>query len=330
MLRDILRGKDPQIAAAAQVIARVSPDIVLLTGFDWDLDLAALGAFRDRLGVQGPQFGHMLSLRPNTGMATGLDLDGDGMTGGARDAQGYGRYPGEGGMAILSRYPFGPRPRDFTGFLWKDLAANLIPEGFYSDEALEVLRLSTTGHWDVAVQVPGQDIRLLSYLASPPVFDGPEDRNGRRNSDETRFWALYLDGKLGPAPGGPFVILGDANLDPQDGDGRGAAMRELLARADVQDPKPQSRGGVAAAADQGGPNAEQSGDPGLDTADWSEEKGPGNLRVDYVLPSRDFRVLDAGVFWPAPGTPDADLLSVKGTAASRHRLVWVDLVLEGD
>lgn len=324
LLRDILRGKDPRIAAAAGVIAHVAPDILLLTGFDWDLRLAALGAFRDRLGAAGVRYEHMLSLRPNTGMATGLDLDRDGRTGGARDAQGFGRYPGEGGMAILSRYPFAPELRDFSAFLWKDLPGNLIPPGYYPDEVLEVLRLPTTGHWDVGVKLGGREIRLLSYLASPPVFDGPEDRNGRRNSDETRFWQLYLDGQIaGGPPPGPFVIIGDANLDPEDGDGRGDAMRDLLARPDLQDPLPQSAGGAAAATAQGGPNAAHRGPPSLDTADWSEEKGPGNLRVDYVLPSRAFKVLDAGVFWPATAGSGAQ-------EASRHRLVWVDVRLRDD
>ena len=131
----------------------------------------------------------------------------------------------------------------------------------------------------------------------------------------------YLDGGLAwAAPKAPFVILGDGNLDPEDGDGRRAAIIALLSDPRLQDPAPTSDGGRAAAK-QGGPNAAQRGDTARDTADWPEDTGPGNLRVDYVLPSADLRVTSSGVYWPPPGTPDADLAAT----ASRHRLVWVDL-----
>ena len=47
------------------------------------------------------------------------------------------------------------------------------------------------------------------------------------------------------------------------------------------------------------------------------------MRVDYVLPSKGFKVLDAGVFWPKRGAPGSDWVT-----ASDHRLVWVDLSRE--
>jgi hypothetical protein len=67
-----------------------------------------------------------------------------------------------------------------------------------------------------------------------------------------------------------------------------------------------------------------------DTADWPEEGGPGNLRVDYVLPSTGLEIVGSGVFWPAPGDPLARLTEIKGRdrASSDHRLVWVDIRLE--
>lgn len=327
LLRDILRGKDAQIDAVVAVIGAADPDILLLTGIDYDLSLAALGALRDRLNASGQGYGHIMALRPNTGMQTGLDLDRDGRIGGPGDAQGYGRFSGEGGMAILSRFPIAPDHRDLSGTLWKDLPGNIMPKAFYPGGAADVLRLPTTGHWDIGIDLGARRLRLLSYYASPPVFDGPEDRNGRRNHDETQLWQLYLDGKLGPPPQAPFVILGDANLDPVDGDGRGRAMRALLARRDVQDPRPSSPGGAEAAALQGGANRGQGGDPALDTADWKDEGGPGNLRVDYVLPSSDLVVLGAGVVWPLAGDSAAKPPAPVVAAASRHRLVWVDLAL---
>lgn len=323
LLRDILKGDDPAVTVAADVIAEVAPDVLLLTGFDYDLRNAALGAFRDHLEERGAVYPHVFSRRPNTGIDSGFDLDGNGRLGEPRDMQGFGRFAGEGGMAILSRFPFRSNAKDISTLLWRDLPGAILPEGFYAEPALDVLRLSSTAHWDVPITVAGQEVRLLAYHAGPPVFDGPEDRNGRRNHDETRLWNLYLEGTIGSGVTQPFVILGDANLDPADGEGRGAAMKALIARSDVQDPRPRSPGGIAAA------NPEHRGNPGLDTADWRDEDGPGNLRVDYVLPSTAFRVLDAGVFWPAPSDPKAALLGLEEEGATRHRLVWVDLELEG-
>jgi len=115
--------------------------------------------------------------------------------------------------------------------------------------------------------------------------------------------------------------LGDANLDPEDGAGLHEAIRDLLADPRLQDPRPASAGAAAAARLQGGANTRQTGDPAQDTADWKDTPGPGNLRVDYVLPSRDLKVTTSGVVWPAPGAPLAD---AAGTA-SRHHLVWVDV-----
>ncbi len=302
------------------MIAAAAPDVLLLTGFDYDLDLVALNAFAGRIAEAGGRYPHLFALRPNTGWATGIDLDGDGRTGGPGDAQGFGGFAGEGGMAVLSRLPLGPA-QDYSGFLWRDLPDGLIDGAGLSAEAASVQRLSSTGHWAVPVDLPGGGtLTLLAWHGSPPVFDGPEDRNGRRNHDEAAFWSRLLDGALPFAPPvGPLVLLGDANLDPVDGDGRPEALEALLAGPRFQDPHPASEGAVAS----DGANAAQKGDAALDTADWPDDPGPGNLRVDYVLPSAGLRVTAAGVWWPEPGSEAAALA---GTA-SRHRLVWVDLDL---
>ena len=157
------------------------------------------------------------------------------------------------------------------------------------------------------IQPPDDNtITLMTFSATPPVFDGPEDQNGLRNADEIKLWTRVLDDKLGTAPEGNFVILGTANLDPFKGEGRHEALHTLLSHPKLQDPAPTSAHGT-------------------DTVDWSDPK-PGDMRVDYVLPSTDWRVIDAGVFWPAPEDADHDLLIFKDTPASRHRLVWVDVV----
>ncbi len=302
LLRDLRRG-DPQAEAAASVIAAAQPDVLVLLGFDYDHGGVALSAFADLLGRQDAVYPHRFAIRPNTGMATGLDLDGDGRTGDPRDAQGYGRFAGEGGMAILSRLPIREAEvRDLSGFLWRDLPGALIPPGTAPD-VLAVQRLSTTGHWEVPLDLPtGGTIRLLVWHASPPVFDGPEDRNGRRNHDEAALWLRLLEGALPmPAPALPYVLIGNANLDPQRAEGRPEALRALLARGD---PEP-------------------TGSEGAATADFSANEGPGLIRADYVLPSADLTVTDAGVDWPPPSDPRRTTVE----AASRHRLVWVDVQL---
>ncbi|MEI2807408.1 endonuclease/exonuclease/phosphatase family protein [Albidovulum sp.] len=321
LLRDILTAKDPQVEAAAAVIAAAGPDVILLTGIDYDLDGVALAAFAGRVAAAGADYPHRVALRPNTGMATGLDLDGDGRTGGPGDAQGFGRFAGEGGMAVLSRLPLG-QTTDYSAFLWRDLPGNLMAGAGLPEEVAAVQRLSTTGHWAVPVALTdGGSLTLLAWLATPPVFDGPEDRNGRRNHDEAAFWQRLLDGDLPfAAPAAPFILLGDANLDPVDGEGQAAALLSLLGDARLQDVRPESPG--AAAAGQGGANAHHQGQATLDTADWPDDPGPGNMRVDYVLPSAGLAVEKAGVWWPAPGAA-AD----RAAAASRHRLVYVDIRL---
>ena len=70
-------------------------------------------------------------------------------------------------------------------------------------------------------------------------------------------------------------------------------------------------------------NDSHIGDPALDTVDWSDDTGPGNLRVSYVLPDAGLKVTDSGVFWPLPDDPLYELLR----DGPRHRLVWVDLEL---
>ncbi len=315
LLRDILRGKDPQIEAVLAVISTVRPDIILLLDFDFDLENHALAAFRNALLENGgPDYPYLFALPPNSGLATGLDMDNNGRLNEPRDAQGYGRFSGQGAMALLSRLPIErEKVRDFSALLWRDLPGALLPmqdgKPFLSPEASAIQRLSSVGHWQVPVRLAdGRLLSLLAFHATTPVFDGPEDRNGRRNHDEVMFWSLLLDGALPfPAPEPPFVLLGDANLDPEAGEGLRSAITALLGHPSLQDPRPTSRGAAAV------------GKP-TDTVDW-DEPTPGNMRVDYVLPSADIRILDSGVYWPAPGSEAGEVAAT----ASRHRLVWVDL-----
>ena len=306
LLRDILKGDDPQIEALIRVVQHADADVLVLADIDYDMHLAALEALADRIGSYPFRF----ALEPNRGKLSGVDLNGDGKIGGPQDAIGYAEFRGQSGLAILSRYPIDRSGVvDLTGFSWQDLPSPIMTTDIPTD-----FPLSTTGHWSVPITfAEGQSVHILTWHATPPVFDGPEDRNGRRNHDETSLWLAYLDGQL-PHPAPPlFVLAGVANLDPLDGDGRAEALIALLSDPRITDAKPRSDGAVEAA------NADHRGDPALDTADWPDGAGrPGNLRVDYVLPSSEFRIIDAGVLWPsASGSLSNDVMR-----ASRHRLVW--------
>jgi endonuclease/exonuclease/phosphatase family metal-dependent hydrolase len=341
--RALAEGKDRQVRAVADIIRAVRPDVLLVLELDHDREGLALGALQALLradGGAGPgiDYPHAFAGPVNTGAPSGRDLDGDGEIAGPRDAYGFGLFPGQYGMAVLSRLPLDiPALRSFQMLRWAQMPDALLPRAFYGDAA-DVLRLSSKSHWDLPVILPdGTRLHLLASHPTPPVFDGPEDRNGRRNHDEIRFWTDYLSGadwmtddagrRGGLEPQAPFVVLGDLNADPRDGDGRLGAVVGLLAHPRVSDPGARSAGAVAAAAAQGGANARHRGDPARDTADWADgARGPGNLRVDYALPSADLTVTGGGVFWPAPGAPGADLVGGgRRATSSDHRLIWVDI-----
>ena len=237
------------------------------------------------------------------------DLNADGIAGGWRDTQGFGRFRGDGSLALLSRWPIDTaKARDFSDMLWQDMPG-LNGAEVLSEPARAHQRLSSTSHWAVPVQYPGGEVWVLAFRVTPPVFDGPEDRNGLRNAAEVTLWRHFLDGAFGPPPDAPMILMGNANLDPAKGDGRRDAIRNLLRDPRLQDPRPDSPGGHSANA----PHA---------NTDWAEPR-PGKLRVSYVLPSAHWRVLGSGVHWPAPDDPTGDPVR----AAGPHRPVWAELAL---
>ena len=319
LLRDIEKGENDQILASLRVIRHANADAIVLADFDYDRNLVALNAFADRLDIYPYRF----ALAPNRGVQTGQDLDGDGRFAEPEDAQGYGRFAGDGGLAILSKIPIDMHAiQDFTELLWGDLEGNLAP-----DDTARGQRLSTTGHWIVPLEItPNQSLNLMVWHATPPVFDGPEDRNGRRNHDETALWLRVLEGRLGEMPATPYVLAGISNLDPVDGEGKTGVLTALLAHPMIADPTPTSLGASVANATDGGVNTTHNGNPASDTVDWPDTQNrPGNMRVTLALPSRDLRVFESGVLWPE------DLATSLGqdvVTASRHRLVWLDLCMQ--
>ena len=347
---DLSTPDNAQAQVIAEIIQRTRPDVVLINEFDFDP--VAVDLFRENYlevsqrGADPISYGHDFIAPSNTGIPSGFDLNNDGGVGGPDDAFGFGFFPGQFGMVVYSKHPI-VDTRTFQTFLWEDMPEALLPvdpatgEPWYSPEELEVFRLSSKSHWDVELQIGRRQVHFLVSHPTPPVFDGPEDRNGTRNHDEIRFWADYVipsrSGYIyddegvrgGIEPGEPFVIAGDQNSDPLDGDSIPGSIQQLIDHPRVNDKMtPTSTGGVWAAETQGDANDTHLSDPAEDTADFSDT-APGNLRADYVLPSKQLRIVDSAVFWPAEGEPFFELTGVFPFPSSDHRLVWVDVMVPG-
>ena len=195
---------------------------------------------------------------------------------------------------------------------------------------------------DVPIEIGRKTVHFLVSHPTPPVFDGPEDRNGTRNFDEIRFWADYISpghrsryiyddaGQHGGLkPGSLFVIAGDQNSDPLDGDSIPGSIQQLLEHPLVNTKlTPSSPGGTEQAALQGGANLSHRSDPAFDTADFFDG-APGNLRADYVLPRKNLKLLDAAVFWPLSDDPAFEPVGTFPFPSSDHRLVWIDVRVPG-
>ena len=323
----------------AEIIQRTRPDVLLLNEFNFDAAGDAARLFQENYlsigqNVTADPQGAAASINypyryrapSNTGLHSGFDLDNDGQVASsvgdsayAGDAFGFGEFPGRYGMLLLSRYPIvTDHVRTFQRFLWRDMPDALLPDqlqtpaslDWYSPEELNQVRLSSKSHWDVPVEIDGEIVHLLASHPTPPVFDGPEDRNGRRNHDEIRLWADYITpgvgdylvddhGGQGALPSAePFVILGDLNADPIGGDSLPGAIDQLLDH-------PLVNASVVPRSEFG-----------------SHITSTFGLRVDYVLPAASLQVLEAGIYAPAPFQQHFALLS-----ASDHRLVWSDVAI---
>ncbi|WP_427383961.1 endonuclease/exonuclease/phosphatase family protein [Janibacter sp. G56] len=358
LVRDLSTPDNAQAKVIAETIQRTNPDVLLINEFDYDADHEAAELFRSNYlevghnGAAPIDYPYYYVAPSNTGIPSGHDLNNNGVIAGGDDAFGFGAFPGQYGMVVYSKYPIDQDAvRTFQKFLWKDMPdANLPddpttpePADWYSPEELDVVRLSSKSHWDVPIEIGTKTVHFLVSHPTPPVFDGPEDRNGLRNNDEIRLWADYVGNRAdssyiyddegvtgGLKPGSSFVIAGDQNSDPKDGDSVEGSIDQLLQHPRVNTSvTPSSDGAVEASALQtaGGFNAAHESPAEYDTADFAE--GPGNIRADYVLPSKDLRISDAGVFWKTTTDPLYRLTGTYPFPSSDHRQVWVDVSVGG-
>ncbi|MDZ8118170.1 choice-of-anchor J domain-containing protein [Pontiella agarivorans] len=332
-----------QVQKVAEIIQRTNPDIILLNEFDYDATTQAVERLKSNYleisqnGAPPIVFPYMFLAESNTGIDSGYDLNNDGSFGTADDCFGFGEFPGQYGMVVLSKYPIDTENvRTFQKFLWKDMPGALLPNDgttdYYSAAELDVVRLSSKSHWDVPVNVDGEMVHVLASHPTPPVFDDGDadidanvfDWNGKRNHDEIRFWADYVTPGAGSyiyddngvtnqlAAGSRFVIMGDQNADADEGDSYNAAINQLLTNVNINAAfVPESEGSL-----------ESTGDTD-DTASWG-------LRADYVLPgiSYGIKLFSGGVYWPS--RTDIHYYLTKADGSSDHRLVWLDLEIFPD
>jgi hypothetical protein len=333
-------GNHPQIKNIAEIIQRVRPDIILLNEFDysqkssqdikWFIERYLKISQSNNPSIDYPYF---FAGPVNTGVDSGLDLDRDGLASGIRgDAFGFGLFPGHYGMAVLSKFPIQREQiRTFQNFLWKDMPDNLLMatkdengKDYYSPQAQQILRLSSKSHWDVPIQIGDHSLHILVSHPTPPVFDGFEDRNGKRNHDEIRFWTDYISGsergayiyddkgQRGGLAAKHFIIAGDLNASPDEGDAIKSGILGLINHPRVNDNlSPKSEGGRLHSPDN---------------SNGSEHTAGWRMRVDYVLPSSLLNVTGSGVFWPKQDDPLFRLIKDR-QSSSDHKLVWVDITV---
>jgi hypothetical protein len=395
-----------QARNVAEILQRIKADVLLVNEFDFDTagtpgassmpsplgsSSQAAALFQSNFLSSGQgnairgftqplSYGHRYTPNTNTGISSGFDLNNNGSAvttpgapGFGDDAWGFGSFGGQFGFTVYSKYEI-VGVRSFQAFKWKDMPGNLLTNDptanklttFYSPDEVAQLRLSSKNHVDVTVRINGQDVHFLTAHPTPPVFDGAEDRNGKRNHDEIRLWADYVAGGTqaaylyddqggsgGLKAGAKFVIAGDYNADPLDGDSfKGLvagvqynAIGQLLDNPLVNtNLTPTAPGGLDAKdhpSNNGNANLAHLGDPTQDTADFSDSN-PGNLRVDFVLPSANLTLSSAGIFWPADPDRSApnttgDLYDLVGNfrdqnlyanyPSSDHKAVWVDVYM---
>jgi Endonuclease/Exonuclease/phosphatase family/Divergent InlB B-repeat domain len=357
LVSDLSTPNNDQAQTVAEIIQRTRPDVLLINEFDFVESGLAAQLFQENYlsvsqnGAEPIEYDYFFVGPSNTGIPSGFDLNNNGSIGGPDDAFGFGSFPGQFGMVVYSRYPINYDDiRTFQLFLWKDMPGALVPDDpstpepadWYSPEELAVFRLSSKSHWDIPIQIGKKVVHFLVSHPTPPVFDGPEDRNGTRNFDEIRFWADYISGgrraryiyddqgnRGGLERRSLFVIAGDQNSDPLDGDSIPGTIQQLLDHPLVNTKEtPASEGGPEQAELQADANTTHRSDPAFDTADFPDT-APGNLRADYVLPRKNMKIADAAVFWPTMDDPLFRLVGVFPFPSSDHRLVWIDVGIPG-
>lgn len=340
---DLKSGDNARLKTLAGTIQRVRPDILFVNEIVYEQEGSPeytggeegqnAQRFADNyLAVSQGEgllpLSYRAVMRPsNTGMPSGVDLDMNGSVvstegnGYGGDCWGYGDFKGQYALAVLVRSDLEidlEGVRTFQKFKWSDMPGAIRPVNpntgvpFHSDEVWAEARLSSKTHMDVPVTLPnGTVLHVLASHPTPPVFDGPEDRNGARNHDEIRFWAEYMNGAEflvdddgvagGLEPGASFVVAGDMNADTDEGDSYNNPMMQFLLG------NPMVNASFV-------PEVSAESDTSFGRARDADDTSTFGYRLDYVLPSSDMTVVNGAV--------------ERVKSASDHAMVWIDVVLD--
>jgi len=349
MVNDQGQGMNEQLIAAAQIIQKINPDILVINEIDHDYDNLDQGLQLNlirfekhylRVGENRVAFSYKFTAPCNTGIPTGLDLNQDGIVSdesqvGTRDygadCFGYGTYPGQYAMGLYSKFPIDSNHvRTFKKFLWKDLPEHHMPPDYYTADAVQIFRLSSKSHWDIPIHIDGKTLHLFLSHPTPPAFDGEEDRNGRRNFDEIKFWVHYInndealyddkDVQGGYNSSDPFLIAGDLNAS------RHSDTRfEYMTAIDQLHNHPKIIESGKWIVSRGGWEGRVKGPPDYWERNTAKFGNDYRMQIDYLLPSKEIEIKKGGVFWPSEKKdPQGNSLAEK---ASDHRLVWLDIIL---
>ena len=341
---------DEQANAAAEILARFAPDIVSVNELQFDLQDtptpgmpgASPATARGSFDVEGADNARRLAERiaaaggadiyPHTLLFfgnSGLWWEGDTLGEDWYLLRGWGEFRGRFNTAVLSRFPIlVDQVRVITELAWQDVPGNCIaqmeseigigvPAGFpLFEKALHI----------VPIQIGDQVLDLILHHPVTPAFD---PINPYRNHDELLALRLLLDGELpGEAPlsaDAKFVILGDLNADPDDGDGIPGSIQQILDHPSVVSSFPAGSG---TAGHNGQHNSYLSGCGRDDGSTVDDPTVKFQLQLDYILPSTTVgEPLESLLFFPDYQTAreDFDL----ACRASDHRFLYSDLAIGG-
>ncbi|NTU42950.1 MAG: endonuclease/exonuclease/phosphatase family protein [Nitrospirales bacterium] len=268
----------PQVVCAAEIIRKFAPDILSIN--EMEAHPECPGLFAEHF----LQRGEALLVYPyqyigptNSGIPTGLPHP--------FEQKGFGLFEGQYGIALFSRFPIiTDEIRCFDGFPWSAMSGGFSCAGGLTGMLPGGFPLFSTNLIDIPIETGVGAIHVVLLHACIPVKGA---LNRQRNRDQLLFLKEYVGGGELPGEmrfdqGRGFVVMGDLNADPLRGGGAHEAVRSLLADPLFCSLPAEKQTFLAG----GGVEDPSPGHDGL------------SLRLDYILPSRDFVVLENGVFLP--------------------------------
>lgn len=342
----LLDGADEQAGAAAQVIAKFAPEIISINELQFDIEgIPSLGSPGAPSSTQPGTFDggaqnakrlaeRVAALNPAAAFSftvltvgnSGFKWAGPTLGNPSFVLRGWGDWPGRFNSAILTKFPIAyDKIRVINEFAWDALPDNSIdkmkteigtsvPAGF---------PLFEKGILVVPVEIaPGQLLHMVMHHPVAPAF---EAINPYRHFDELHGLKLFLDGTLPgvePLPvGARFVVIGDLNADPEDGDSLDGGIEPILGHPALNVFFPAGSGTKGT---NGKYNTYLSGCGKDDGTTVDDPTTKFQMQLDYILPSKTFGAAQVGeIFFPDFQSQKADFLLA--CQASDHRFLYVDV-----